>query len=404
MSSPDIVTEMNKEFAAVLLGGKFRVYDGKHFLGVDDFKNLIADRFVVAGNKKVPVSAIWLTSPQRRTYLDVVFDPDEDSPDILNLYEGLSVKPIPGRWSLFEEHIFENICGGRRDYFEWLVQWMAQIVQEPSRKLGTAIVIKGGKGTGKSLFAETFGRLFGSYFRTLNSGDHVVSRFNSVYEHCLLLCADEAVWAGDKKAEGTLKGLITAPDIWIERKGYEGAYKKNYTRFIFTTNSDWAVPCTDDERRFFVLNIGTGWQKNLKMFGAMINQMEFGGYAGMLHDLLKLKISVNLRIPPATKERDEQKERSEPLPIQFWREKVMDADPQTWPKIVSKESLYSEMVDYCGKRRARHIVGTMQFFKSLHAYVKPWEETRIVDKINPLNGRKIYVILPDHAECKKLLK
>jgi hypothetical protein len=331
----DVVKQMNEEFAAVLIGGKFRVYDGKNFLGVDDFKNLIADRFVIAGDKKVPVSGIWLSSPDRRTYLDVVFDPDESSPLILNLYEGLAVEPEAGRWSLFEEHIYENICNGRRDHFEWLVQWMAQIVQCPAQKLGTAIVIRGGKGTGKSVFAETFGRLFGPCFRTLNSGDHVVSRFNSVYEHCLLLCADEAVWAGDKKAEGTLKGLITAPDIWIERKGYEGTYKKNYTRFIFTTNSDWAVPCTEDERRFFVLDIGTGWQKNLKMFGAMINQMEFGGYAAMLHDLLKIKLCANLRIPPRTQGLQDQKERSEPLPIQFWRAKVANADPETWPEMIN---------------------------------------------------------------------
>lgn len=400
----DVVKQMNKEFAAVLIGGKFRIYDGKNFLGVGDFINLIADRFVIAGDKKVPVSGIWLSSPDRRTYLDVVFDPDKTSPHILNLYEGLAVEPEAGRWSLFEEHIYENICNGRRDYFEWIVQWMAQIVQEPANKLGTAVVIKGGKGTGKSLFAETFGRLFGQYFRTLNSGDHVVSRFNSVYEHCLLLCADEAVWAGDKKAEGTLKGLITAPDIWIERKGFEGEYKKNYTRFIFTTNSEWAVPCTEDERRFFVLEVGTGWQKNLKMFGAMIDQMEAGGYAGMLHDLLKIKITANLRIPPATKERDEQKERSEPLPIQFWRTKVANADPEMWPEMISKESLYSEMVDYCNRRKARHIVGDMQFFRALKNYVSPWKETRIIDKVNPCSGRKRYITLPDHATCERLLK
>lgn len=400
----DIVKQMNKEFAAVLIGGKFRVYDGKNFLGVGDFVNLIADRFVMAGDKKVPASSIWLHSPNRRTYLDVVFDPSENSPDILNLYEGLSIEPAPGRWSLFEEHVYENICSGRKDYFDWLIQWMAQIVQEPAQKLGTAVVIKGGKGTGKSVFAETFGYLLGPAFRTLNSGDHVVSRFNSVYEHCLLLCADEAVWAGDKKAEGTLKGLITAPDIWIERKGFEGSYKKNYTRFIFTTNSDWAVPVTEDERRFFVLEIGTGWQKNLKMFGTMINQMEFGGYAGMLHDLLKLKITANLRIPPATKERNEQKERSEPLPIQFWREKVTNADPEIWPGKISKETLYGEMVDYCNRRKAHYIVGGMQFYKALRPYINPWKETRIVDNTNPCGGRKLYIILPDYKECRRLLK
>lgn len=400
----DVVKQLNKEFAAVLLGGKFRIYNGKDFLCVDDFKNLIADRFVVAGDKKVPVSIIWLQSPDRRTYLDVVFDPRlGNSPNVLNLYEGLAIEPVKGRWSLFEEHIFENICDGRKDYYEWLIQWMAQLVQAPSQKLGTAIVIRGGKGTGKSIFAETFGRLFGPYFKTLNSGNHVTSRFNSVYEHCLLLCADEAIWAGDKKGEGTLKGLITAPEIWIERKGYEGAYKKNFTRFIFTTNANWAVPATEDERRFFVLDIGTGWQKNLKMFAAMFAQMNQDGLQAMLFDLLKIKITVNLRIPPGTKGLEEQVIRSEPLFIQFWREKVAATDPEVWPEKIKKETLYDEMVEYCNRRRGRHIVGTRQFFKELRQYIEPWKEVRLVDTCNPMSGRKLHILLPEHEECVKLL-
>jgi hypothetical protein len=400
----DVIEQLNQEFATVLMGGKFRVYDGKNFLTVTDFKNLIGNQIVTAGDKKVPAAEIWLRSIYRRTYTNVVFDPGETSPNVLNLYEGLAVEPAKGRWSLFEEHIFENICGGRKDHYEWLIQWMAQIVQEPAQKLGTAIVIRGGKGTGKSVFAETFGRLFGEYFKTLNSGDHVISRFNSVYEHSLLLCADEAIWAGDKKGEGTLKGLITAPEIWIERKGYEGAYKKNFTRFIFTTNADWGVPATEDERRFFVLDIGTGWQKNLKVFAAMLSQMEQGGLEAMLFDLLKIKQTVNLRIPPQTLGLKDQIVRSEPLFIQFWREKVMAADPEVWPEKIKKETLYNEMVDYCNKRKGRHIAGGVQFFKVLRQYVKPWKENRAIDPINPAGGRKLFLALPTHKQCVKLLK
>lgn len=399
----NVVTELNKEFAAVLIGGKFRVYDGVNFLCVSDFKNLIADRRITVKGKKIAISTMWLNSPDRRTYLDVVFDPAINDPDILNLYEGLAVKPTKGRWSLFEEHIFENVCQDRRDYYEWLIQWMSQLVQKPGDKIGTAVVIKGKKGTGKSLFAETFGRLFGSHFRTLNSGDHVVSRFNSVYEHCLLLCADEAVWAGDKKAEGTLKGLITAPDLWIERKGFEGGYKKNFTRFIFTTNSEWAVPVTEDERRFFVLEMGTGWQKNLKMFSAMFNQMNNGGFEAMLYDLLKIKQTLNLRIPPRTMELNLQKQRSEPLSIQFWRERVTDADPKMWPGEIKKDILYGEMAAYCKNRGSRYIIGKAQFFRELRAYIDPWMENRKVDMNDPRLGRARYLLLPNHKTCKKLL-
>jgi hypothetical protein len=71
--------------------------------------------------------------------------------------------------------------------------------------------------------------------------------------------------------------------------------------------------------------------------------------------------------------------------------------------MISKEILYNEMVDYCNRRKARHIIGDMQFFKALRAYVEPWETIRVVDKLDPCTGRKRYIVLPEHEICKKLL-
>jgi hypothetical protein len=45
---------------------------------------------------------------------------------------------------------------------------------------------------------------------------------------CLLLQADEAVWAADKSAEGKLKGLITAETQMIESKGVDPIRMRSY--------------------------------------------------------------------------------------------------------------------------------------------------------------------------------
>jgi hypothetical protein len=41
----------------------------------------------------------------------------------------------------------------------------------------------------------------------------------------LVVYADEAFWAGDKKAEGVLKAMITEDTIQIEMKGVNGGAK-----------------------------------------------------------------------------------------------------------------------------------------------------------------------------------
>ena len=68
----------------------------------------------------------------------------------------------------------------------------------------------------------------------------------------MLLQADEAYWAGAKSSEGALKDLLTNDTITIERKGVDAYTAPNYTRVLFTSNDDFVVPASLDERRFAV--------------------------------------------------------------------------------------------------------------------------------------------------------
>mgnify|MGYP000856866344 CR=1 FL=1 len=50
---------------------------------------------------------------------------------------------------------------------------------------------------------------------------YLVGQFNAHLASCLFLQADEGFWAGDKQAEGRLKGLITSEYQMIELKGVD---------------------------------------------------------------------------------------------------------------------------------------------------------------------------------------
>ena len=73
---------------------------------------------------------------------------------------------------------------------------------------------------------------------------------------CLFLQADEAVSAGDKHAEGRLKGLVTSTVEMIEAKGVDPVKVDNHLRLMMTSNSDWVVPAGKDERRFAIFDVG----------------------------------------------------------------------------------------------------------------------------------------------------
>ena len=96
----------------------------------------------------------------------------------------------------------------------------------------------------------------------------------------LMLHADEGFWAGDKKAEGKLKDLVTGNRHPIEFKGKEAFWINNYVRLLVTGNQDWQVPAGFEERRFAVLDVGDAHQQDHAYFAAIDAEMNAGRARG----------------------------------------------------------------------------------------------------------------------------
>src|SRR5262249_18800266 len=157
--------------------------------------------------------------PNRRTYDRVVFAPARDVEGAYNLWQGFAFDPRPGdSHRSYLEHLQNNVCQGNISHYEYLIGWMARAVQHPSRQGEVAVVLRGGKGVGKSFAAREFGRLFGRHYLTVSNPSHLVGNFNAHLRDTVFLFADEAFYAGDKKHESILKTLITEASIAIEAK------------------------------------------------------------------------------------------------------------------------------------------------------------------------------------------
>ncbi len=93
------------------------------------------------------------------------------------------------------------------------------------------------------------------------------------------------------------------------------------------TNSDWAVPAGDQERRFLVQKISKKHQQDHDYFGAIDKQMMDGGREALMHYLMNLDISdINLRDVPKTEALWDQQFNSMPIINQFWLTKLKDGE------------------------------------------------------------------------------
>ena len=253
--------------------------------------------------KSVAIGQLWMESPKRRQYSGgVVFSPGKDIPEAFNLWRGFAVAPAPGDCSLYREHMLKNICAGNELHFKYLFNWMARNIQDPGgARPGVAVVLKSTDfGTGKGVFTTQYGMIFGRHFQHITNGIQLLGKFNNHLKDCLVCFVDEGVWGGDKQAAGILKGLITEHTMMIEPKGINAFPVDNHMNFIIASNNDWIVPAGFDARRFFVLDVSPRQKQDTAYFGALVNQMNRGGRAAMLYDLLEHKISVELRTVPKT--------------------------------------------------------------------------------------------------------
>jgi hypothetical protein len=280
-----------------------RYRDKKDFVVLNSrLEKVLVDKY------QVPFTKVWMEWPERRQYDGVIFRPvgigkTYQNDRFYNMWRGFSVKPEAGDCSRILHHLKEVTCDGNTEHFNYLMLWLAHMIQMPETKPAVAVVVKGEKGTGKSIVTQhILQRILGEHYGQYCKGESVTGKFNSHLKNKLLIVLEEAIWAGDKDAEGTLKSMITDRDGDFEQKGMDKEYCRTYSRFYFNTNERRSVPATLDERRYFILRSSSKYVNNRKYFDALIFEIENGGVEAFLEVLKNYTVDEgDVRNPPVTK-------------------------------------------------------------------------------------------------------
>ncbi len=279
---------------------------------------------------------------------------------------------------------------------------MADAAQNPARLPGTAIVLRGSPGTGKSFFAVQFGRLFDPHFKHLTSTRMLTGNFNAHLKDALVVFADEAFWAGDKSAEGTLKAMVTEQTRFVEYKGKDAFQIDNYVRLIMASNHDWVVPAGMAERRFLVLDVGEALMQDHDYFAAIADQMDRGGREALLHRLLNHDLSgFNVRQIPATEALLQQKLRTLDSVESWWYGRLWDGAPirrhNGWETRVEKRQIQDDYIEQANRIGVRRKSTEIELGQKLHRLVPNLGTTRISTSF----GRLWAYEFPPLAVCRR---
>lgn len=362
--------------------------------------------------KRVPLGDWWLRHPQRRQYDGVVFDPTPGArhPELYNLWRGWAVEPRKGDWSKMQRLIRDVLCRGDQASYDYVVRWMAHMVQHPSRPAEVALVFKGRKGTGKGTLCRSLAELAGRHGYHVTSPDHFTGRFNEHLADTILLFVDEGFWAGDKKAEGQLKGLITEKTLTFEGKGKPIVQGPNQLHVVMASNEDWVVPATADERRFAVFEADDEAAQAFPHFAALI---EDGGterrriLSAMLHDLLAMDLGdwhPRRDIPQTQALLDQKLEGFRKSPLDAWWYDCLEAGEIStlvgskghWPAAWEADPAAKDLLLLSVRASHRDAAGTS---KTRLAQYLGTAGVRVGDKVRNKQNQKVWAV-PSLADAR----
>lgn len=421
-----ILARINREHAVVLdRGGSSMIlaYDVNPATGRVVYNFWKQDQFLVkymnetvqigVGDKiaSMEMGKWWLRQKERRMYTGICYDPEHIEKDQwgahvkegkLNLWTGFGVEARKGDWKRIMYHCYAIICKRDRVKFKYLIKWMAWGIQNPGKAAGTAIVIRGKKGTGKSVLGNLLCKIFGTHSSVLTNSEHLTGKFNAHLETSSFVFSDEAYYP-DNESDGVLKGIITEPFFTVEAKYQTPRVARNTLKVIMCTNYERAVNASVDERRYFVCETddrysptGMNKSKGEAYFGKIYDQVRNDGASAMMYDLLNMDLGDFSPIwhMPRTSEL----ERQVFLGIRNWDRVVyeflqagffpgkpnmqvnasdlLEYMQRTFPlaKSIRDMKLYTESLLKTGAIKRRSPTGNVYVFLPLNEARKKWEE------------------------------
>ena len=258
-----------------------------------DFMKSLPEKIAFCKNDKKclrnqqTIASYFTNSLFKRRYDGVGFYPTNLPKGFLNLYTGLELLPlkpnlineennqkvfppeIQDGLNLINDHILKILCNGVREYYEYVLDWVASRFQ-PEFMVKMIVVLafySEHKQVGKGIMFDAkpkgfLPKLLGKYYlkslQPLNSNIGLLGQFNRGHENKLIIYLDEnGEFTHAKKGNLQLESFLSAPQIQVAAKGINPVTMEDGCGIIMTSNNKmfgraepngcklFAVQCSD---------------------------------------------------------------------------------------------------------------------------------------------------------------
>jgi len=237
---------------------------------IETFKHLNFIESVQKGDniidKKTCFITHWIEDENILCYNKLDFIPyNENEPitdNIFNTFRGFNplrkseydktkkdalLKPFKDLWF--------QLCGGEQKNFDYFYKFIAQMFQEPNKRVPIAFIIKGAQGTGKNVGLSAIGNVLGRHhYKSSCNPKDFFGEYAEGFVNQLLVNMNECEGKDTFDFEGKIKSFISEDHITLNQKYLRPMTVANLARTIIFTNKQNPLPIDvrSKERRMVV--------------------------------------------------------------------------------------------------------------------------------------------------------
>ncbi len=327
---------------------------------------------------EVPFIQIWLKDSNMRYYDDVqVFPPPLKCPsNIFNLWTCFDMEKIENYENdeeaieFFKNHI-KIMCNHEEVVYDYILKWIAQMIQYPAIKSGIVPTFIAKQGAGKGSIFNLLEKLLGKSktLYTSTPSQNVWGKFNGLMTNALLVNLDELKKKEFNGSDDVYKSLVTEPTLNINEKGQKQKRMNSFHRLINTTNNGDSQYFPKDNRRDVVT------QSSNELIG---NHDYFNKYYAYLDniDAMKSVFEYFKSIPNLDKFRNIKKPKTKYQqnmedetvdPVESWLRDFIKNNYKEEEVEVDKSTLYLSFNEFIKKYYPEHKYTKCNFSKKLIA-------------------------------------
>ncbi len=258
----------NHYHASFYLSNTVYKINGNIIESYSDFKNAFEHLQFVMENEKKNEKKIWkftnlyIQNKNKQIYSSCEFDPSrQNKNDKYNLFTGFKYDKLQTEYDydivkIFTDHV-AYVCNETdkevKIITEYVLQWIAHIIQKPFSKTKVAIVIYSiEEGIGKNIISDIISKLFYGYCVKFKDTQSLVDKFNGEMMG-KLFCVGDEINARAAEVANELKDIIVRMTETIEFKGKDKFIINDYKNYWFTTNNENVFKITKSDRRFMFI-------------------------------------------------------------------------------------------------------------------------------------------------------